>query len=249
MGRQGLHEERVRRLAALLAQHGPAPGPPFPCSYLPGRQARQLVIAIDRPPPGTYHALMDLNFRRLGRVFYRPECGACRECRMIRVPVASFRPSRAQRRCRAHNADLAVRLERPAATPEKHELYRRYLEARHEGQMDGSREEFEGFLYSSCLETREVEYRLEGRVVAVGIVDTEPDAWSAVYCYFEPDLERRSLGVFNVLWLLDECRRREVPYLYLGFYVQGCSRMSYKAGYRPHELREPGGDWAAGPAS
>jgi arginine-tRNA-protein transferase len=243
IGKQGAHQERVRRLAGLLEQHGPAPGPAFPCSYLPGREARQVLIAIKEPPPGTYHALMDLNFRRLGRVFYRPQCGACHECRMIRVPVASFRPSRAQRRCRARNADLAVTLERPVATDEKHELYRRYLEARHQGQMDGSREEFEGFLYSSCLETREVVYRLEDRVVAVGIVDTEPDAWSAVYCYFDAELERRALGVFNVLWLIEECRRRGVAHLYLGFYVQDCARMSYKAGYRPCELLAPDGRW------
>jgi leucyl-tRNA---protein transferase len=243
MGRQGTHDQRVRRLAAVLEQHGPPPGPSFPCAYLPGREARQVLIAIDQPPPGTYHALMDLNFRRLGRVFYRPECDGCQECRMIRVPVASFRPSRSQRRGEATNADLAVSLETPSASDEKHDLYRRYLEARHEGQMDGSREEFDGFLYSSCVETREVVYRLEGRVVAVGIVDTEPQAWSAVYCYFDPALERRGLGVFNVLWLIEACRRRRVPYLYLGFYVQGCARMNYKARYRPCEVLSPDAHW------
>jgi arginine-tRNA-protein transferase len=247
MGRQGgAHDERVRRLATVLAQHGPPPGPSFPCAYLPGREARQVLIAIEQPPPGTYHALMDLNFRRLGRVFYRPECQGCQECRMIRVPVAGFRPSRAQRRCWARNADLAVSVERPAPTPEKHELYQRYLEARHEGQMDGSREEFDGFLYSSCLETVEIVYRLEGRVVAVGIADTEPQAWSAVYCYFDASLDRRALGVFNVLWLIEECRRRGVPHLYLGFYVQDCARMNYKAGYRPHEILQGGVGWVPG---
>jgi arginyl-tRNA--protein-N-Asp/Glu arginylyltransferase len=247
MGQQGRgHDDRVRRLAAVLAEHGPPPGPSFPCSYLPARQARQVLIALEDPPPGTYHALMDLNFRRLGRLFYRPECEGCRECRMIRVPVAAFRPSRSQRRCRARNADLAVSVEAPAPTPEKHELYRRYLESRHQGQMDGSREEFEGFLYSSCVETVEVVYRLEGRVVGVGIVDAEPQAWSAVYFYFDTLLERRGLGVFNVLWLIEECRRRGVPHMYLGFYIRECARMSYKAGYRPCELRAPDGTWQRG---
>jgi arginyl-tRNA--protein-N-Asp/Glu arginylyltransferase len=240
------HDEQVKRLAAVLAQHGPPPGPSFPCAYLPGREARQVLIAIEKPPPGAYHALMDLNFRRLGHVFYRPECDGCQACRMIRVPVADFRPSRAQRRCRARNADLEVTVGEPDATPEKHDLYRRYLGARHEGQMDGSQEEFEGFLYSSCLETVEVTYRLQGRVVAVGIADAEPQAWSAVYCYFDPDLGRRALGVFNVLRLLEECRRRAIAHLYLGFYVQDCARMNYKAGYRPHEIRRSDGTWARG---
>jgi arginyl-tRNA--protein-N-Asp/Glu arginylyltransferase len=237
------HDERVRRLAAVLAKHGPPPGPAFDCPYLPGRQARQVLIAIDQPAPGTYNALMDLNFRRLGRLFYRPECDGCQECRMIRVSSTAFRPTRSQRRCWARNADVQVEAGPPEPSAEKHDLYRRYLAARHEGQMDGSQEEFEGFLYSSCIETLEVVYRIEDRLAAVGIVDAEPEAWSAVYCYFDPDLERRALGVFNVLWLLEECRRRGIPNLYLGFYVQDCARMSYKAGYRPHEIRRADGTW------
>lgn len=245
MGRQAaaLHDERVRRLAAILAEQGPLPGPPFPCPYLPDRQARQVLISIDRPPPGTYHALMDLNFRRLGRVFYRPDCPGCQACRMIRVPVAEFRPSRSQRRCLARNADLAVTIGRPVVSAEKRDLYQRYLEARHDGQMDGSTEEMEGFLYTSCLETLEATYRLDGRLVGVGIADVEPAALSAVYSYYEPALARRGLGVFNVLRLLGECRRRALPYLYLGFYVRDCRKMSYKAGYHPSELRAADGSW------
>jgi arginine-tRNA-protein transferase len=188
---------------------------------------------------------MDLNFRRLGRVVYRPACAECAECRQLRVPAAAFRPSRSQRRCQARNRDLVVTAGPPTLTDEKLDLYERYLRRRHDGAMDGSREELEGFLYVSGIETVEVCYRAQGRLVAVGIQDEEPDALSAVYCYFEPDLPERGLGTFNVLRLIAEAARRGLPHVYLGYYVEGAPTMEYKAGFRPCELLRPDGTWEA----
>jgi len=239
------HAERTRRLARLLLARGPGPGKAFPCPYLPGREARQRLVLPSPLVPGLYHALMDLNYRRLGPLFYEPACPSCDACRMIRVPVAEFRPSRSQRRCLARNADIVMAQGEPLATPEKHDLYRRYLDARHDGQMDGSLGEFEGFLYASPLATREFTYRLAGRLVCVGIVDQEPLAWSAVYCYFDPDLEGRSLGVLNVLRLIEECRGAGALWLYLGYHVRDSPKMSYKAGYRPCEILGRDGLWRA----
>jgi arginine-tRNA-protein transferase len=242
------HALQTQRLARALASRPVAPGDPFPCPYLAGRTARQLTL-VPRPlAPGVYHALMDLNFRRLGPLFYRPQCALCDECRMIRLPVAQFRPSRAQRRCRVRNQDVVVNAGRPSPSAEKHALYQRYLASRHDGQMDGSDLEFHGFLYSSEIRTLEVEYRVEGRLLGVALVDREPLALSAVYCYFDPAGSRRSPGVFNVLWLIDECRRLELRYLYLGYYVAGSGTMSYKASYRPCEVLQPDGRWAPLPS-
>jgi leucyl-tRNA---protein transferase len=229
------HEELKRRLAAALREAGPAPQETFDCPYLPGRSARRILVAVP-PTRGLYHAMMDANFRRLGPIYYRPTCEGCTECRMLRVPTAEFRPSRAQRRCIARNRDVSVEIGDPTPTEEKHALYRRYLAARHDGQMDGSPEEFERFLYGSPVDSVEAVYRIDDRIAAVGIVDREPLAWSAVYCYFDPALPGRSLGVLNVLTLIAECRRRDVAHLYLGYYVRECGAMAYKAGYRPFEI-------------
>jgi arginine-tRNA-protein transferase len=240
MSRLRAHEERTRRLSLAIARSGSRPGAAFGCPYLAGREARHLALRLEPLVPGLYHALMDLNFRRLGQLFYRPQCDACSECRMIRIPAPEFRPSRAQRRCLSRNRDLQVSLGAPRLDDERQLLYRRYLEARHDGQMEGSPAELQGFLYSSPLETLEATYWLDGRLVGVGIADVEPEALSAVYCYFEPSLRARGLGVFNVLTLIEECRRRGACHLYLGYYVRACGKMSYKAGYRPCEVLEPG---------
>jgi leucyl-tRNA---protein transferase len=237
---RALHRSALER---AIQRSGIRPGSPHRCPYLPGREARHLTIRPVPLLPGVYQALMELNFRRAGVGFYRPECEGCSECRATRVRVTSFWPNRSQRRCRARNADVVVRIADPVATLEKHDLYRRYLEARHDGQMDGSFTEYLGFLYSSPIKTLELQYRLDGRLFAVGIADLEPEAMSAVYCYFDPDQADRSPGTLNVLSMIDECRRLGIEFLYLGYYVEGCPRMSYKAAFRPSELLGQDGRW------
>jgi len=224
---------RLRRVVESLAL---APSSPSPCPYLEGRDSRLVLLRPRDLPPGLYHAFMDLNFRRLGHLVYRPRCDGCAECRQLRVNVGSFEPARAQRRCRARNADLTVTMGEPHATREKHAVYRRYLKARHGGEMTGSWEEFRDFLYDGPPLAREVVYRQGDTLVGAGIVDVEPEAMSAVYFYFDPVHSARSPGTFNVLWLLDECARRDLPWLYLGYYVEGSRTMSYKADYRPHQI-------------
>lgn len=236
------HERRLQGLRSSLAQANLAASEAFECPYLPQREARQTVIS-GRLPPGGYHLLMDLNFRRMGPIYYRPTCAGCQACQALRLPVAAFTPSRSQRRCWSDNAALTMRVAAPEPDEERLALYRRYLAGRHaDGRMDGSTDELAS-LYHPAAGAFEVTYRLSGRLLAVGIFDAEPRALSAVYCYFDPDEARRGLGVFNVLWLIEECRQRRVPYLYLGYYVADSPKMAYKARYQPCERLSEDGRW------
>jgi arginine-tRNA-protein transferase len=243
VSRGGAREPFRARLAALIDSLGLVPSPPSPCSYLPGRDSRVVVVRPERLLPPLYQLFLDLNFRRLGGVVYRPQCDGCRACRQLRLPVEAFRPSRAQRRCLARNADVAVSVGRPEPTDEKHEVYRRYLASRHDGQMSGSREEFLDFLHDGAEFTEEVVFRVAGRLLGAGIFDATPEALSAVYFYFDPELASRSPGVLNVLWLVEECRRRGLPWLYLGYHVAGSRTMEYKATFRPNEVLGEDGRW------
>ncbi len=238
------HRIRTEALGRRLQVLDLAPGPPHPCPYRPGLEARALTLQPDELPRGFYQSFLDLNFRRLGRFLYRPCCEGCRSCRQLRVPVASFKPNRAQRRCLGRNADLQVELGQPAPSAAKQRLYARYLQGRHDGLMDGSWEEFISFLHTSCVATEEADFYLDQHLVGVGIMDVEPRALSAVYCYFDPDHARCSLGTFNILWMIGEAQRRGVPYLYLGYYVAESAAMRYKATFRPCEVWEEGA-WRA----
>lgn len=231
------------RLVALVESLGLEPSAASPCPYLPGRDSRLVALRPERLTPALYRLFLDLNFRRLGSVVYRPACEACAECRQLRVDVARFRPTRAQRRARRRNHDVVAVTGPPEATEEKHEVYRRYLETRHDGQMSGSWEEFRDFLHETPPFTREVVFRSGERLVGAGIYDVGPGVVSAVYFYFDPDLSARSPGTLNVLWLVEECRRLGAEWLYLGYHVAGSPSMAYKAGFRPHQVLGDDGQW------
>jgi arginine-tRNA-protein transferase len=231
------------RLRALVLSVGLEPSSPSPCPYLAGRDSRLVVVRPEELAPRLYQLFLDLNFRRLGPVVYRPACEGCRECRQLRVKADELRPTRSQRRCLARNRDLEAVVGPPEPTEEKLEVYRRYLGARHDGQMSGSAEEFREFLHDAAAFTEEVVFRAGGRLVGAGIFDATDRALSAVYFYFDPELKARAPGVFNVLWLAAECRRRSLPWLYLGYHVAASAKMAYKADFRPHQILGDDGEW------
>jgi len=77
----GADADARARLAALVDALGLEPSPPSPCPYLPGRDSRLVALRPERLTPGLYRLFLDLNFRRLGPIVYRPACEGCRECR------------------------------------------------------------------------------------------------------------------------------------------------------------------------
>jgi arginine-tRNA-protein transferase len=218
---------------------------PQPCSYLPGRASETRAMWVGKMPPAVYHRFMDAGFRRSGKLLYQPVCGACRACVPIRVPVATFRPNKSQRRCRRRNEDLDVTVAAPAATDEKYDLYRRYIESWHErSPEEESRESFEQFLYESPVESAEFAYRDRGgRLLAVGICDLSDESLSSVYFYFDPAESRRGLGTLGALVEIETAARLGVLYYYLGYWVDGCRSMQYKADFRPAEVLWPDAVW------
>ncbi|HEX9804000.1 MAG TPA: arginyltransferase [Gammaproteobacteria bacterium] len=214
-----------------------------PCSYLPGEDSVTLFADPKaRMTPQIYSALSDLGFRRSGEYVYAPRCPRCHACLPVRLPVAAFKPDRSQRRNMAMNRDLAVRV-LPARFDEAHfALYQRYIHSRHpDGSMaTPDREQYNRFFSSSWSDTRYVEFSLDGQPLAVAVVDLLERGLSAVYTFFEPAEQGRGLGVFAVLWLIEEVKRRGLPYLYLGYLIHESPKMAYKARYRPLEVYRDG---------
>lgn len=231
-----LRELPIHRLQLYLTA-------PYPCSYLTGREARsQVATPYSLIDTTVYSELVRLGFRRSGLFVYRPRCDLCRACLPVRVLVDAFRPNRSQRRCARRNADLSMEI-RPLAFDEVHyRLYRRYLCTRHAGGgMDqDDREQYRNFLLRSQVDSVLLEYRLDGEVVMVSLVDRLLDGLSAVYTFFEPGLPQRGLGVYGVLAQIDLARRLALPYLYLGYWIEESPKMNYKRHYRPLEAYAEG---------
>lgn len=213
-----------------------------PCPYLPGRIEQDETWIVRHVGPDAYRALLDRNYRRAGHVVYRPRCAGCGACRQLRVPVRTFRPSRSQRRCLRRNADLRSRVGPPGLTAEKARLYARYIRGRHPGSEQGDDPgTLEEFLHRGCVDGLEIESRdAAGRLLCVSHVDPVRDAWSSVYCYFDPDEPRRSLGTWSVLSELQACRVLGLSWYYLGYFVEGSRSMAYKARFLPCEVLADG---------
>jgi leucyl-tRNA---protein transferase len=224
-----------------------------PCPYLPGQTERKVFANL--PFSDGAHVndeLTQAGFRRSQNIAYRPACETCDACLSVRIPIGKFTASRTQRKVLNRNADLVRTLVEAEATVEQFSLLRRYLTTRHPGggMTDMGWLDYVAMVEDTAVRTHLIEYRLpdvdgeKGALVAVTLTDLLKDGLSMVYSFFDPEMERRSLGVFAVLDHLKQARAVRLPYVYLGYWVQGSDKMDYKAGFRPMEVLRPLG-WRA----
>jgi len=218
---------------------------PSPCPYLPGRMERKVFTKLDLADgPGLNDTLTHAGFRRSQSILYRPACERCSACKSARIPVSEFKLGRSQRRTLNRNSGLERRTRPAEATPEQYGLLSRYLDARHgDGDMAGMDFfDFEGMVEEGAQRTEIVEYRTgDGRLIAAALVDRLVDGYSMVYSFFDPDGEDQSYGSFMILDHVQRAQSAGLPFVYLGYWVQGSAKMAYKARYRPLEILEPSG--------
>jgi len=219
-----------------------------PCPYLPGMTERKVFANL--PFSDGAHVndeLTQAGFRRSQNIAYRPACEACDACVSVRVPVDEFTFSRSQRKTLARNADLSRALVEAEATTEQFDLLKRYLASRHPGggMTDMSWQDYVAMIEDTAVRTHLIEYRTvsadggPGDLVAVTLADLLSDGLSMVYSFFDPAMEKRSLGVFAILDHVRQAAIVNLPYVYLGYWVQGSPKMDYKANFRPMEVLRP----------
>lgn len=213
---------------------------PSPCPYLPDRLERKIFTQLD-PLSGPHlnDYLTHSGFRRSQNVIYRPACESCSACKSLRVHADKFAPTKNMRRILNRDSDLTREICEPFATQEQYALLQRYLQDRH---PDGGMTEMDFARYEIMVEecasrTVMIEYRAEnGVLLACCLVDELSDGLSMVYSFFDPQLSKRSLGVFMILDHLALCKEEELKFLYLGYWVQNSPKMHYKSRFGPADI-------------
>jgi len=214
-------------------------GTELSCSYLPDIFSQNLVLhPLETLDPKKYELFLLNGFRRSGDMVYMPECPNCKACKAIRLAISDFKLNRNQKRIFKKNQDIKIKLNEQDLTEEQFDLYQRYTKIRHQegGMAESSFEATEQFFKATWGQVRFIEFRLAGKLVAMAVTDLMPTALSAVYTFFDPEYQKRSLGVFGILKQFEICQQLDLDYLYLGYWIKNCRKMQYKQDYKPAQI-------------
>jgi len=226
---------------------------PSPCPYLAGRNERKVFTHLVGEKAAELNDLLTHGgFRRSQSIAYRPACDQCRACVSVRVVASDFRPTRNLRRVLERNSDIVGELRTAVPTSEQYSVFRAYLDGRHSngGMADMTVLDYAMMVEDSHVQTRIIEYRRRtdgknaartGDLIGVALTDVLNDGLSMVYSFFEPDEQNRSLGTFMILDHITRARRMGLPYVYLGYWIEGSRKMDYKGRFLPQERLMPSG--------
>jgi leucyl-tRNA---protein transferase len=217
----------------------------LPCPYVPGNIERKVVThLVGHDAQALFDELSRAGFRRSHHLAYRPACPSCRACVPVRVDVAAFHSSPNLRRVRARNADVVVTELAARATAEQFRLFSRYQRCRHAGSdmADMTYGDYRAMVEGTPVTTRMIEFRdAAGTLVSGCLADRMDDGYSAVYSFYDPGREGRSLGTWAILWLIERARAQALPWVYLGYWIADSRKMAYKTRFRPLEALGPEG--------
>ncbi|PIE43816.1 MAG: arginyltransferase [Gammaproteobacteria bacterium] len=213
--------------------------PEHDCGYLPEKKATTLFVdpsaSIDNE---TYTQLTRAGFRRSGNYYYKPICTDCIACIPARIPCANYSLSKSNKRLVKKHKETHTIVRQPEFREEHYRLYEQYINQKHrDGDMyPPSREQYQSFIIETPKSTQFIEFWQNGCLISVAVIDQLQDGISAIYTFYDPDYDRISPGKYAILWQIAYTQQLNKPYLYLGYWIKNCRKMSYKTDFRPIEL-------------
>ena len=204
---------------------------------------------VGRESAALHDTLSRVGFRRSHGLIYAPICQNCSACKAVRTVVDEFQATVSQKRVMRTNRDVSVKMMPAKATPDQFQLFARYQDERHTGGDMATMDyyDYQALIEETPVDSMVVEFRDAcGELVGTCLVDRMHDGLSAVYSFFDPNQPRRSLGTYMILWIIKRAQSLDLPYVYLGYWIEGSSKMSYKQRFNPLEYYTPNG-WSSTP--
>ena len=211
----------------------------YSCGYINGQDAQSIVATPYKNINNTnFGSLINKGFRRSGQYIYKPNCKDCSACIPIRLLVSNFNASRSQKRVKKYLDKFSVKLLPLTFNEEHYNLYVSYQNKRHPNNIESENDatDYNDFLIKSHVMSKLVEFRLNNQLKMVTIIDIVDDGISAVYTFYDYSDQKLSLGTMSILWLLEFCKKENLSFLYLGYWINENQKMKYKTNFKPYEL-------------
>jgi arginine-tRNA-protein transferase len=215
----------------------------YECAYLPGRTVRMNYKYIEEATKKYNTALIHRGWRRFGCYYFHPICNGCNECKSIRIDVDNFRLTKSQRKSIKRNRDTEIIIQQPSLTQAHIDLYNKYHNFKHKKdnwshRNISPREYRENFVEGAHNFGKEVLYLKDNRIIGVDLIDVLDDGISSIYFYYDPDYSKLSLGTYSLLYQIELAKVLGLPWIYLGYWVNGCKAFAYKPKFQPQEILE-----------
>ena len=120
-------------------------------------------------------------------------------------------------------------------------LYNKYHHYKHKKDQwqhknISHREYHENFVEGAHDFGKEVLYIKDDKLIGVDLIDILDDGISSIYFYYDPDYANLSLGTYSLLYQVKLAKILELPWIYLGYWVDGCKAFAYKPKFQPQEI-------------
>ncbi len=209
------------------------------CSYLNELEQTTHYKIIDKCDNTYCQELIERGFRRFGKMYFRPVCEPCNECKSIKIDVKNFNFSKSQRRILNKAKNIKTLIRHPSLTNEHLQLFEKYhMHMKNKKGWEHKRTSPEHY-YGSFVDGYndfgyEVLYFYDDKLIGVDLIDILQDGISSIYFYYDPDFANYSLGKLSLYKQIEFAKKTYKKWIYLGYYVKDCSSLNYKSHYKPY---------------
>ena len=210
-----------------------------PCPYLTNRDEKKIFLIMDDiNKSNEYEYLIKSGFRRSHNILYNQVCADCNLCKSIRINVNNFKLSKSNKRVLNKNKNLFTKKLSDNPSKEQFTLFKKYLEFKH-NNSEMNEMDFQDYckmFVSKGINTKVYEYFYKGELVGCVISDFLEGSISMVYSFYSELFLKNSFGKYIILDHFRLAKDFDMDYVYLGYWVEGSSKMEYKNSFNSSEV-------------